>query len=184
MVTGPSFTSSGIARLAGARAAIDEAGIETPEPWLLAAGYGIEDSFTAGSALLAGYTKKTPTAVFAANGNIAMGIMAAAHRHNLRTGADLALVGYNNTALSSRLPTRLTPSHVHLGESSRSPIDLIIDPHNEPRVGKPIPTPIPRASSGTPNGNALNQLQGSVQMGVDGKDFWNGTHTADRAERW
>lgn len=58
VVTGPSLTSSGIARLAGARAAINEAGIEPPEPWLLAAGYGIEDSFTAGSALLAGYTKK------------------------------------------------------------------------------------------------------------------------------
>lgn len=79
-----------------------------------------------------------------------MGIMAAAHRHNLSTGADLALVGYNNTPLSSRLPTPLTWIHVQLDQSSRSPIDLIIDPHNEPRVGKSIPTPIPPASSGTP----------------------------------
>jgi LacI family transcriptional regulator len=150
VVTGPSFTSTGIARLAGARKAMDEAGIEPPESWLLAAGYGIEDGFTAGSALLAANTEKRPTAVFAANDNIAMGIMAAAHRHNLRIGPDLALVGYNDTPLSSRLPTPLTSVHVHLDQIARTAIDLIIDPDKEPRVRKSIPTLIPRESSGPP----------------------------------
>lgn len=150
VVTGPSFTSTGIARLAGARKAMDEAGIEPPESWLLAAGYGIEDGFTAGGALLADSTGKRPTAVFAANDNIAMGIMAAAHRHSLRVGPDLALVGYNDTPLSSRLPTPLTSVHVHLDQIARTAIDLIIDPNKEPRVRKSIPTLIPRESSGPP----------------------------------
>ena len=150
VVTGPSFTSTGIARLAGARKAMDEAGISTPESWLLAAGYGIEDGFTAGVALLADEAGKRPTAVFAANDNIAMGIMAAAHRHNLKIGPDLALVGYNDTPLSARLPTPLTSVHVHLDQIARTAIDLIIDPNKEPRVRKSFPTLIPRESSGPP----------------------------------
>lgn len=150
VVTGPSFTSTGIARLAGARKAMDEAGIKPPESWLLAAGYGIEDGFTAGVALLAKEAGKRPTAVFAANDNIAMGIMAAAHRRQLRIGPDLALVGYNDTPLSSRLPTPLTSVHVHLDQIARTAIDLIIDPNKEPRVRKSLPTLIPRESSGPP----------------------------------
>jgi LacI family transcriptional regulator len=150
VVTGPSFTSTGIARLAGARKAMDEAGISTPESWLLAAGYGIEDGFTAGVALLADEAGQRPTAVFAANDNIAMGIMAAAHRHNLKIGPDLALVGYNDTPLSARLPTPLTSVHVHLDQIARTAIDLIIDPNKEPRVRKSFPTLIPRESSGPP----------------------------------
>jgi len=129
---------------------MDEAGISTPESWLLAAGYGIEDGFTAGVALLADEAGQRPTAVFAANDNIAMGIMAAAHRHNLKIGPDLALVGYNDTPLSARLPTPLTSVHVHLDQIARTAIDLIIDPNKEPRVRKSFPTLIPRESSGPP----------------------------------
>lgn len=148
VVTGPTFTSTGIARLAGARKAMDEAGITPSESWLVAAGYGIENGFAAGEALLA--AKKRPTAVFAANDNTAMGIMAAAHRHELRIGPDLALVGYNDTPLSARLPTPLTSVHVPLDQIARTAIDLIMHPGQEPRIRKSIPTLIPRESSGPP----------------------------------
>lgn len=150
VVTGPSFTSTGIARLAGARKAMDEAGITPREPWLVAAGYGIENGFAAGEALLAAGPEGRPSAVFAANDNTAMGIMAAAHRHDLKIGADLALVGYNDTPLSARLPTPLTSVHVPLDQIARTVIDLIMDPGQEPRIRKSIPTLIPRESSGPP----------------------------------
>jgi LacI family transcriptional regulator len=123
VVTGPAFTSTGIARLAG------------------------ENGFDAGEALL-GAAAARPTAIFAANDNIAMGIMAAAHRHGLMIGPDLALVGYNDTPLASRLPTPLTSVHVHLDQIARTAIDLIMEPGPEPRVRKSIPTLIPRESSG------------------------------------
>ena len=150
VVTGPSFTSTGIARLAGAKKAMDEAGIVPPEGWLVAAGYGIEDGYSAGEALLNEASGSRPTAVFAANDNIAMGVMAAAHRHHLRIGPDLALVGYNDTPLSARLPTPLTSVHVPLDQIARTAIDLIMDPGKEPLVRKSIPTLIPRESSGQP----------------------------------
>ncbi|BAS12005.1 HTH-type transcriptional repressor PurR [Arthrobacter sp. Hiyo8] len=105
VATGPSFTSSGVGRLAGARRALDEAGINPPQEWLIAAGYGIENGFTAGESLLDQEAVKRPTAVFAANDNIALGIIAAAHHFGITVGRDLALVGYNDTPLSARLST-------------------------------------------------------------------------------
>lgn len=149
VVTGPSFTSTGIARLAGARKALAEAGIAPREDWLVAAGYGIENGFAAGDALLAD-PQHRPTAIFAANDNTAMGIMAAAHRHNLAIGQDLALVGYNDTPLSARLPTPLTSVRVPLDQIARTAVDIIMDPGTEPLVRKSIPTLIPRESSGPP----------------------------------
>ena len=126
VVTGPTFTSTGIARLAGARRALGEARLTAREEWMITGGYGIENGFSAGEALLG--RDNRPTAVFAANDNIAMGIMAAAHRHELKIGEDLALVGYNDTPLAARLPTPLTSVHVPLDQIARTAIDLIVEP--------------------------------------------------------
>ncbi|MDP9998464.1 LacI family DNA-binding transcriptional regulator [Pseudarthrobacter sulfonivorans] len=148
VVTGPDFTSSGKARLAGARRAMEEAGITPPEDWLIAAGYGIENGYTAGETLLG--ADRRPTAIFAANDNIAMGVMAAAHRNGITIPDDLALVGYNDTPLSARLPTPLSSVHVPLDQIAATAIDLIVNPGTEPLIRRSMPTLIPRQSSGTP----------------------------------
>ena len=148
VVTGPAFTSTGTARLAGARRAMEEAGINPPDKWLLAAGYGIENGYTAGETLLA--AERRPTAIFAANDNIAMGVMAAAHRGGITIPDDLALVGYNDTPLSARLPTPLSSVRVPLDQIAATAIDLIVNPGTEPLIRRSMPTLIPRQSSGTP----------------------------------
>ncbi|MGM7778846.1 LacI family DNA-binding transcriptional regulator [Arthrobacter sp. KNU-44] len=150
VVTGPSFTSSGVGRLAGAHRAFDEAGINPPREWLIAAGYGIESGFTAGEALLGGGSGKRPTAVFAANDNIALGIIAAAHRFGITVGKDLSLVGYNDTPLSARLSTPLSSVRVPLAQIASTAIDLIVNQGKEPHIRKSMPTLIPRESSGAP----------------------------------
>jgi LacI family transcriptional regulator len=148
VVTGPSFTSTGTARLAGARRAMKEAGIAPRDEWLLAAGYGIENGFAAGETLLGGGPR--PTAIFAANDNLAMGIIAAAQRCHAIVGRDLALVGYNDIPLSSRLPTPLSSVRVPLDQIAGNAIDLIVNPGKEPSIRKSMPTLIPRESSGPP----------------------------------
>lgn len=153
VVTGPSFTSTGITRLAGARRALTEADIKPPEEWLLAAGYGIENGFAAGETLLRRDGRR-PTAVFAANDNLAMGIIAAAHRAQVTVGEELALVGYNDIPLSSRLSTPLSSVRVPLDQIAGNAIDLIMNPGKEPRIRKSLPTLIPRESSGPPKHSA------------------------------
>ena len=150
VVTGPAFTSTGTARLRGARNALAEAGLQPREEWLIAAGYGIENGYTAGEALLSGAPQSRPTAIFAANDNIALGVMAAAHRNGIKIPDDLALVGYNDTPLSARLPTPLSSVRVPLDQIAATAIDLVVNPGTEPRIRRSMPTLIPRQSSGTP----------------------------------
>jgi LacI family transcriptional regulator len=149
VVTGPSFTSSAVSRLFGARRALAEAGIEPEEKWLLAAGYGIENGYSAGESLLGESEGKRPTAVFAANDNIALGIIAAAHRFRISIGQDLALVGYNDIPLAARLSTPLSSVRVPLGQIASTAVDLIVNPGKEPQLRKSMPTLIPRESSGS-----------------------------------
>lgn len=149
VVTGPAFTSTGVARLAGAKRAMQEAGIEARDKWLIAAGYGIENGYSAGESLLSAANRNRPTAVFAANDNTAMGIMAAAHRLRITVGEDLALVGYNDIPLSARLPTPLSSVRVPLDQIAGTAIDLIVNPNKEPRMRRAMPTLIPRESSGS-----------------------------------
>ena len=150
IVTGPSFTSTGRGRLAGARKALEGAGIEAREDWLIAAGYGIESGFSAAETLLASDTGPRPSAVFAANDNLAMGVIAAAHRRGIIVGEDLALVGYNDIPLSSRLSTPLSSVRVPLDQIAGNAIDLIVNPGKEPKIRTSMPTLIPRQSSGIP----------------------------------
>ena len=150
VITGPDFTSTGTARLAGARRALEEAGISIREEWMVAAGYGIENGYTAGQTLLAAGPGNRPTAIFAANDNIAMGIMAAAQHNGITIPDALALVGYNDTPLSARLPTPLSSVSVPLDQIAATAIDLIVNPDTEPRIRRATPTLIPRQSSGAP----------------------------------
>ncbi|WP_142064070.1 LacI family DNA-binding transcriptional regulator [Pseudarthrobacter sp. B4EP4b] len=150
IVTGPSFTSTGRGRLAGARRALEGAGIEAREDWLIAAGYGIESGFSAAEKLLPSDPGLRPSAVFAANDNLALGVIAAAHRRGITVGEDLALVGYNDIPLASRLSTPLSSVRVPLDQIAANAIDLIVNPGKEPRIRTSIPTLIPRQSSGGP----------------------------------
>ncbi|MGX1162157.1 LacI family transcriptional regulator [Arthrobacter sp. SLBN-100] len=158
VVTGPSFTSTGTTRLAGALRAMEEADIKPPEEWLIVAGYGIENGFSAGETLLA-QDERRPTAVFAANDNLAMGIIAAAHRFHVSVGEELALVGYNDIPLSSRLSTPLSSVHVPLDQIAGNAIDLIVNPGREPKIRRSMPTLIPRESSGSPRHAASRVLK-------------------------
>ena len=79
-----------------------------------------------------------------------MGIIAAAHRCQATVGRDLALVGYNDIPLSSRLATPLSSVRVPLDQIAGNAIDLIVNPGKEPQIRRSMPTLIPRESSGSP----------------------------------
>lgn len=52
--------------------------------------------------------KEKPTAIFAVNDFLAIGLMGAARDHNLIPGKDIAIIGYNDTSLAAELPISLT----------------------------------------------------------------------------
>lgn len=142
MIAGPSFTSSARDRMKGAERALAEVGIDAP--CVVYAGYGIDQGYAAASRLL---RDAEPTAVFAANDNVAIGVMRAAHEHGREVGADLALVGYNDIPLAARLPTPLTTVHVPFDQVAASAVELSLDQPSAGRIHRALPSLIPRAST-------------------------------------
>jgi LacI family transcriptional regulator len=146
VLTGPLFTSSAVGRLAGAHRAFAEAGLQPRPEWTIETGYGIEAGASAGHDLLDGSGR--PTAVFAANDNLALGVLSAAHRHNLAVGEDLSLVGYNDIPLAQLLPVPLTSVRTAFDQIARTAMEILLngDDGSTP-LKKALPTLIPRQSS-------------------------------------
>lgn len=146
VITGPWFTSSARDRLAGARRALDEAGIDLPDERVISTGYGVEAGHVAGRRLLELDTR--PSAVFAANDNLAIGVVAAAASAGLAIPDDLSVVGYNDIPLAAMLPVPLSSVRTPFDQIAISALDLLESPSGE--VTRALPTLIPRASSAAP----------------------------------
>ncbi|MFS0895076.1 LacI family DNA-binding transcriptional regulator [Microbacterium sp. 179-I 3D3 NHS] len=144
VITGPWFTSSARDRLAGARRALAEAGLELPEERVISTGYGIESGNIAGRSLLADPASR-PTAIFAANDNLAIGVVAAASAAGLTVGRDVSVVGYNDIPLAAMLPVPLTSVRTAFDQIATSALDLLGGPAGT--LTRALPTLIPRAST-------------------------------------
>lgn len=148
VITGPWFTSSGRDRRAGAERALREAGVDLPEGRVLSAGYGLDHGIDAARELLSGADR--PTAVFAANDNLALGVSTVAQALGMDAGGELSIVGYNDIPLVSRLPVPLTSVHTHFDRIAEIALDLLLDTDGSARIERTMPTLIPRASTAPP----------------------------------
>lgn len=149
VITGPWFTSSARSRLAGARRALDEAGVALGDANVISGGYGVEDGLAAGEALLSRADR--PTAIFAANDNIAIGVLAAAQNHRLTVGRDVSVVGYNDIPLAARLPVPLTSVHTAFDQIATNALELLLSGTSSPgAIRRALPSLIPRASTAHP----------------------------------
>lgn len=148
VITGPWFTSSGRDRRAGAERAFREAGIALPEERVLAVGYGLDHGIEAARRLLGGSDR--PTAVFAANDNLAVGVSTVARAMGMDAGPDLSIVGYNDIPLVSRLPVPLTSVHTHFDRIAEIALDMILEIGSTRGIERTMPTLIPRASTAPP----------------------------------
>lgn len=147
VVTGPSFTSSARDRLQGARRALTEQSIVLRPDRVTSTGYGVESGVAAGHAILEG--PERPTAVFAANDNLAIGIVSAATSRGLIVGRDLSVVGYNDIPLAAQLPVPLTSVKVPFDQIAASAMDQLLHPGSADAVLRRfMPTLIPRSSTG------------------------------------
>jgi len=146
LLAGPDFASSARDRVCGYHRAMSEAGLPLRREWLRPSGFGIESGEAEGLALLTG--KARPSAIFAVNDDLAIGVMAAAHRVNLTIGQDLSLVGYNDIPLVARLPIPLTSVHVPIEIIASHAIELLLAPPSEQDpIRRVMPSLIPRAST-------------------------------------
>jgi DNA-binding LacI/PurR family transcriptional regulator len=103
-IAGPDNWFDARARVHGWRAELMRAGAPVPEP--LAGGWDARDGYAAADRLLE--LPERPTAVFAANDLLALGLMRRLHEAGVRVPEDIAVVGYDDSAGSDYFTPALT----------------------------------------------------------------------------
>jgi len=124
-LAGQASVSTGVLRRRGYLAALAQAGLEADPALIVESGYVEDGGAKATERLLS--MRDRPTAIFAVNDMAAAGAYGAAHRLGLRIPEDLALAGYNNIPLASRLIPGLTTVHVPAHEFGIVAARLLLD---------------------------------------------------------
>lgn len=109
IIAGATYAATSADRTQGYRDALTEAGIEVDPRLVVTSGPHVEDGVRGARRLLA--VDPPPTAIFAVNDDIAVGAMAVIRDAGLQVGSEVAVVGYNDTPVSARLPIPLSSVH-------------------------------------------------------------------------
>ena len=104
-INGPASTSVAQMRLAGYRRALQQFAVEYREERVLQSDFTSIDGYQAAAQLLA---HNPPTAIFAANDMIGIGVLRAAAERNVRVPADLSVIGFDDIQLSRYVYPALT----------------------------------------------------------------------------
>jgi LacI family transcriptional regulator len=119
----PNHMASGD-RLFGYRRALDRAGISF-DPVLVADGeFDFESGVRAGGYFLD--LPDRPTAIFAANDDMAAGVLAVAHDRNIDLPGELSVAGFDDTTLARTVWPPLTTIHQPMAELARTAAEILI----------------------------------------------------------
>lgn len=110
-------------RQQGYRRALETAGIPFDENLVRVGGYRAESAHTAARELLD--RDDRPTAIFAANDNMAAGVLQVAHERGLTVPGDLSVVGFDDADLATILSPALTTVRQPLAELGRTGVNLL-----------------------------------------------------------
>jgi len=101
IIKGPLNTSTGVERFEGAVQALRDYELPLSEEFFLQGDYFRKSGYQATNRLLKKRTKNRPTAVFACNDDMAIGVFEAVWDRGLKIPEDIALVGFNNMEMTS-----------------------------------------------------------------------------------
>lgn len=110
-------------RQAGFEAGLAEAGL-TPDPALIMQGdFSWRSGLEAAETLLA--LDRPPEAIFASNDDMAAAAISAAHRRGLDVPDDIAIYGFDDTAIATMIWPRLTTIRQPVAEMARMATDIL-----------------------------------------------------------
>ena len=110
-------------RLAGFRAALQEAGIEAIDELIIQGAFSYLSGFEAADQLLG--SKSPPTAILSSNDDMAAGVIAMAHRHQIDVPEDLTVCGFDDTFFATTLWPTITTIRQPIAEMSRLAIEML-----------------------------------------------------------
>lgn len=152
-ISGPAGNVDADERLEGFRQAHSAAGLDPAQTLVIPGDFREITGFEAGAIILA--HKPCPTAVFAANDSMAIGLLAALFRAGCRVPEDIAVVGFDNVSIAGYLNPALTTVHVDACGLGAQAVEMMLGaveagPKKTP-FGKMIPAVLKiRKSCGAP----------------------------------
>lgn len=116
-IHGPRNFRSAHERLFGFREGLAEFGIELDKDMMIEAGYTYDSGVQAADKLLAQANR--PSAIFAGNDEMAIGVYTSARKAGLRVPEDLSIVGFDDTPMAARIWPPLTTVRLPIREMGR-----------------------------------------------------------------
>lgn len=159
-IRGPGQTSVARLRLAGYQRAMHEAGIEVAGHWVVESDFTSPGGYQAAVDLLA---HDPPSAIFAGNDMIGIGVLRAAAERNIRVPRDLSVVGFDDIQMSQFVYPALTTVGQSIRQLGETAAQLLLQRITEPGGGaaqQVIVTPsiVVRESTAPPT-NVFNELR-------------------------
>lgn len=139
-VAGPLVSHTVQDRLAGFRAAMEEAGVRMDDRLVQEGDFQEPGGYAAAGALLGGGVR--PTAIVAANDRMAFGVMAALADHGLRVPDDVSLVGFDDVSIASYLRPALTTVAIPSYRIGHAAMTMLVEEPDSPlrQLPRVLPT--------------------------------------------
>ncbi|WP_413734140.1 LacI family DNA-binding transcriptional regulator [Sodalis sp. RH21] len=124
IIAGQAYTGNALERTRGFCQYYREQGIDIPASHIIHGPFDSETGFLIGGRLLA--LNPRPTAIFAVNDFLAIGLMGAMRDRGLAAGRDMAVVGYNDTPLAAHLQTPLTSISTCMEQQGYRAVEMLL----------------------------------------------------------
>lgn len=139
-IQGPESFLSASERLRGFKVGLAEYGLTLDPQYHLTGGYTFDSGIECGERLLA--LAEPPTAVFAGNDEMAVGVYQAVRRAGLRVPDDLSIVGFDDAPVAKRIWPMLTTVRLPIRHMGRIAAQLLISQHDRVSLEPPAATSV------------------------------------------
>ena len=125
-IRGPEQNIDARQRLEGYRAALLEAGLEPSEELEVRGNFTERSGYEGALELLE--RRPRPTAIFAANDHMAVGVLGALQDSHVRAPEDVAVVGFDDIPMARYLTPPLTTVHVDMTRLGQRAVEMLLEP--------------------------------------------------------
>jgi LacI family transcriptional regulator len=155
-INGPPQLSVCRLREAGYRRALLESGLNPDPAYAVTGDFSYRSGLAATESLLT--LPQRPTAIFAANDDMAAAVISVAHRQGLDVPGDLSVCGFDDTLVAQSVWPELTTINQPVGDMAARTMVLLVDAIRKRRRGEAVPAKlvkvryelVSRASVGPP----------------------------------
>lgn len=130
LITGPFHLTPSADRIIGYKDALAEANLKCDDQLIIKGNFHPKSGYEAANMLLT--LPNRPTAIFAVNDLMAMGVIRAAAEHGLKVPDDLAIVGFDDIELASYTIPPLTTISQPINEMGQIAVELLTERIDQP----------------------------------------------------